>query len=128
VLAKMNTITLEYFEQKKDQFEKQELVFSSSLIKSSFELQSLFVIKVEGHSMEPLIQNNSLVVADLSQKEFEGNAIFLVYKNDRMWIKKAALIDNQKYFVSLNHGYEHLVYPLDEVRVVAKVLLTFTSL
>lgn len=124
----MSAITLEYFEQHNGRFEKQELVFSSSLIKSSFALRSLFVIKVEGQSMEPLIQHDSLVVADLSQKEFENDGIFLVYKNDRMWIKKAALIDNQKYFVSLNRGYEHLVYPLDEVRVVAKALLTFTSL
>lgn len=124
----MSAITLEYSEQRNGQFEKQELVFFSSLIKSAFALQSLFVIKVEGQSMEPLIQHDSLVVADLSQKEFENDAIFLVYKNDRMWIKKAALIDHQKYFVSLNRGYEHLVYPLDEVRVVAKALLTFTSL
>lgn len=124
----MSTVALEYFEQKKDRFEKQELVFSSSLIKCSFELQSLFVVKVEGHSMEPLILHDSLVVADLSQKEFENDAIFLVYKDDRMWIKKAVIVDDRKCFVSLNRGYEHLVYEVDDVRLVAKVVLTFTSL
>ncbi|TDA64444.1 S24 family peptidase [Sulfuricurvum sp. IAE1] len=104
------------------------MVFSSSLIKRPYAPESLFVIRVEGQSMEPLIGHDALVVSDLSQKEFENGSIFLVYKDNRMWIKKAAVIEGGEYFVSINDGYEHLVYPRPEVRIVAKALLTFTGL
>jgi hypothetical protein len=45
-----------------------------------------------------------------------------------MWIKKASMIENKEYFVSMNQGYEHLIYASSEVRIVAKALLTFTAL
>ncbi|MCL4433046.1 MAG: peptidase [Epsilonproteobacteria bacterium] len=124
----MENITLDYFEHVNGEFEKKELIFSSFLINELYAIKSLFVIRVEGQSMEPLIQHDSLVVADLSQKYFEDDRIFLIYKDDRMWIKKASLIDDKQYFVSINKGYEHLVYELSEVRIIAKALLTFTSL
>lgn len=124
----METIRLEYHEKINGVSEKRELVFSSSLIRPPFLRTSLFVIRVDGRSMEPLIGHDALVVADLSQKDYEEGAIFLVYQDDRMWIKKASIVDNTECFVSLNKGYEHLVYSASEVRIIAKALLTFTAL
>ena len=66
--------------------------------------------------METLINDKALVIADLSQKEFENNKIFLVYKDDRMWIKKAKIIDNKEYFVSINPDFAHLVYEKKDTR------------
>lgn len=123
-----DTVKLDYFEHVDGERRKHELVFSSSLIKRPYAPESLFVIRVEGQSMEPLIGHDALVVSDLSQKEFENGSIFLVYKDNRMWIKKAAVIEGREYFVSINEGYEHLVYSRAEVRIVAKALLTFTGL
>ncbi len=116
----MQTITLEYNK-------NQELTFSEALLPKPYTLESLFVIQVDGRSMEPLIQDKALVVADLSQKEFEEGSIYLVFQEQRMWIKKASIRDAKPCFVSLNQGYEHLVYNLGDVRVIAKALLTFTA-
>lgn len=124
----METISLEYYEKIDDRWETRELIFSSALIQRSYSHASLFVIRVDGQSMEPFIQHNALVVSDLSQKEYENGSIFLVYKDDRMWIKKASVIEGKEYFISLNEGYEHLVYLSSEVRIVAKAILTFTAL
>lgn len=124
----MNTIKLEYHQEIAGKVEKKELEFSKDLLKTPYKLSSLFVSQVDGKSMQTLISDKALVVADLSQKEFENEAIFLVYKDDRMWIKKAKIIDEKEYFISINPDFSHLIYKKDETRIIAKALLTFTNL
>lgn len=124
----MNTIKLEYHQEIDLKIVKKELEFSKDLLKQPYALESLFVIQVDGKSMQPHINDKALVVADLSQKEFENNGIFLVYKDDRMWIKKALIIDEKEFFVSINPNFSHLVYKKEESRIVAKAILTFTNL
>lgn len=124
----MNTIKLEYHQEIAGKIQKKELEFSKDLLKTPYNISSLFVIQVDGKSMQTLINDKALVVADLSQKEFEDEAIFLVYKDDRMWIKKAKIVDEKEYFVSINPDFSHLVYKKEETRIIAKALLTFTNL
>jgi len=124
----MSLISLEFSEIIDGKVKKRQIEFSSSLIKESYSLSSLFITKVDGQSMQPVILDEALVVADLSQNEYIEDGIFLVYYEDRMWIKKAKDISDGKYFVSINPDYSHLVYKKEEVRVIAKVLLTFTNL
>ena len=124
----MNTIKLEYHQEILGKIEKKELEFSKDLLKTPYKLSSLFVSQVDGKSMQMLIYDKALVVADLSQKEFENEAIFLVYKDDRMWIKKAKIIDEKEYFISINPDFSHLIYKRNETRIIAKALLTFTNL
>ena len=124
----MNTIKLEYHQEIAGKVEKKELEFSKDLLKTPYKLSSLFVSQVDGKSMQTLISDKALVVADLSQKESENEAIFLVYKDDRMWIKKAKIIDEKEYFISINPDFSHLIYKKDETRIIAKALLTFTNL
>ncbi len=124
----MNTIKLEYHQEIAGKIQKKELEFSKDLLKTPYNITSLFVIQVDGKSMQTLINDKALVVADLSQKEFEDEAIFLVYKDDRMWIKKAKIVDEKEYFVSINPDFSHLVYKKEETRIIAKALLTFTNL
>ena len=124
----MNTIKLEYHQEIDLKIVKKELEFSKDLLKQPYALESLFVIQVDGKSMQPHINDKALVVADLSQKEFENNGIFLVYKDDKMWIKKALIIDEKEFFVSINPNFSHLVYKKEESRIVAKAILTFTNL
>lgn len=89
--------------------------------------ESLFVIKVDGESMQPVIKDRTLVVADLSQREVEDQGIYLVYKDNNMWIKQAKQEDTGMTFVSINKAFSHLVYSEAEVRVVAKVVLSFST-
>ena len=124
----MNTIKLEYHQEIDLKIVKKELEFSKDLLKQPYALESLFVIQVDGKSMQPHINDKALVVADLSQKEFENKGIFLVYKDDKMWIKKALIIDEKEFFVSINPDFSHLVYKKEESRIVAKAILTFTNL
>lgn len=124
----MSTIQLEYHENDKGKVEKKFLEFSRTLLQEPYSVDSLFVIKVEGKSMEPKINDQALVIADLSQKDFIHDAIYLVYYEDKMWIKQAKELEGEKLFVSINPLFKHLVYQREEVRVIAKALLTFTSL
>lgn len=123
----MSLISLDYSEIINENVVDKKLEFSKYLLKEPYSLESLFVSKVEGKSMEPVINNESLVVADLKQNKFIDESIFLVYYENRMWIKKSKIIDGKEYFVSINKDYSHLVYKKDDVRIIAKVLLTFTN-
>lgn len=124
----MNTIRLEYHQEINGKIEKKELVFSKDLLKIPYILESLLVIQVDGKSMQPFINDKSLVIADLSQKEFEDEGIFLVYKDDKMWIKKAKIINDEEFFISINPDFKHLVYERNSLRIIAKAILTFTNL
>lgn len=123
----MSLITLNYVDVFDENKEKQ-IEFSKTLLDSDICLKSLFVLRVDGQSMEPLILDRSLVIADLSQKKFKNESIFIVSVHGKFWVKKAKLCSDKKKFVSLNKKFSHLVYDFDEVRVIAKVLLTFTKL
>lgn len=123
----MPLITLEYVDTLDADNEKKVLKFSTSLLKEPVNKSSLFVIKVDGESMEPVIMDRTLIVADLSQKELEDGGIYLVYYHNNMWIKKAKEKSTGMTFVSINEAYSHLVYKEAKVRVVAKAVLSFNT-
>ncbi|MFA9373548.1 S24 family peptidase [Poseidonibacter sp.] len=124
----MSIISLEYHEIINNKVEKKQIEFSEYLLKEPYNLSSLFITKVDGQSMQPVINDKALVVADLSQQEYEDEKIFLVSKDNKMWIKKAKIINGEKYYVSINKDFSHLVYKYDDARMIARVLLTFTNL
>lgn len=120
-------IHLEYHEKVQGKMLKKELAFNQNLLSEPYSLNSLFVSKVEGESMQPLIKDKSLVVADLSQNEFAKEAVFLIYKDNKTWIKKASLINDREFFISINPQFSHLVYSRDECRIIAKAVLHFSG-
>lgn len=122
----MDLITLEYMDILDNRTKK--LQFSKYLIDENCDQNSLFVLRVDGESMQPVILNKSLVVADLSKKEFEHESIFIISKDGEFWIKKALNNKNVKKFVSINREFSPLVYSYEDVRIIAKVVLTFTKL
>ncbi len=123
----MSLISLDFSEIIDGKVQNKKVEFSCFLLKKPYNLESLFVTKVDGKSMEPVISDKGLVVSDLSQNVFENNQIFLVYYENKMWIKQSKIIDDKEYFVSINKDFSHLIYEKDEVRVIAKVLLTFRN-
>jgi phage repressor protein C with HTH and peptisase S24 domain len=123
----MNVIKLEYHQEINNKIIKKELEFQEDLLKVPYSRNSLFVSKVQGESMQPYIMDKSLVVADLSQKDFANNSIFLIYKDNNMWIKKAKTIENKDFFVSINPNFSHLIYEKDDCRIIAKVLHFFEN-
>ena len=123
----MPLITLEYVDTLDADNEKKVLEFSTSLLKEPVNKSSLFVVKVDGKSMQPVIMDRTLVVADLSQRKLEHDGIYLVYYNNKMWIKQAKEKLSGITLISINEEYSHLVYQEVEVRVVAKAVLSFNT-
>lgn len=123
----MPLIALDYVDVLDGKNEKKVLEFSTDLLKEPVNKDSLFVIKVDGESMQPVIKDRTLVVADLSQKAVEDKSIYLVYKEDRMWIKQAKQEARGMTFVSINEAFSHLVYEETDVRVIAKAVLSFNT-
>lgn len=77
--------------------------------------------------MQPAIKDRALVVADLSQKELKDGGVYLVYYDNKMWIKQAKEKLSGITLVSINEEYSHLVYKAEDVRVVAKAVLSFNT-
>jgi len=109
-----------------DENKIKKLFFSKHILNTEFNEKSLFAIIVDGKSMQPVINHRAVVVTDLSLKELLNDKIYLVYYEEKMWIKK---YDKEKeIFFSINPDFSHLVYKKDDVHLVAQVLLTFTNL
>ena len=123
----MSLVILEYVDVLGGKNEKKVLKFSMDLLPEPVKKESLFVIKVDGESMQPVIKDRALVVADLSQRVVKDQGIYLIYQNNSMWIKQAKQEDTGMTFVSINKAFSHLVYNEVEVRVVAKVVLSFST-
>ena len=123
----MSLINLNYVDVLDGKNEKKVLTFPEDLLKETVKKESLFVIKVDGESMQPVIQNRSLVVADLSQRKVEDKGVYLLYYENKMWIKKAKQEVQKMTFVSINESFSHLVYDENDVRVVAKAVLSFNT-
>ncbi|MCF6310084.1 MAG: S24 family peptidase [Sulfurimonas sp.] len=124
----MSLITLEYIDTLDADNEKKVLEFSSDLLDEHVNQASLFVIKVDGKSMQPVIKDRSLVVADLSNTKVEDAGIYLVYNDNKMWIKQAKKEPEGMKFVSINKAFSYLIYDAEDVRVVAKAVLSFNTL
>jgi len=123
----LSLVILEYIDVLGGKNEKKVLTFSMNLLPEPVNKESLFVIKVDGESMQPVIKDRALIVADLSQRVVEDQGIYLVYQDNRMWIKQAKQENSDMTFVSINKAFSHLVYNEVEVRVVAKVVLSFST-
>ena len=106
-----------------DENKQKELIFSKDLLPKKYSEKSLFALIVDGESMQPLITNRAVVVCDLSLKEFEDGAIYILYHGDKMWIKKYNKKDET--FISINPKYTHLVYQKEDIYLVGKVLIDF---
>jgi len=121
----MEIVKLEYTDVFDDNQIK-ELVFSKHLIESDFNERSLFALMVDGSSMEPLINHKAVIVTDLSQKELQDKAIYILYHSEKMWVKSY----NKKSdaFISINPQFSHLVYEKEDIHLIARVVLTFTNL
>ena len=121
----MKIITLQYIDIFDDNKTK-DLTFSTHLINQKFKEESLFISIVDGESMQPLINHKAVIVSDLSNKKLENSSNFLIYYENKMWVKKYN--KENKTFISINPNFSHLVYKENEVTLVAKVLITFTNL
>lgn len=121
----METLNIEY----KDAFDgnkSKNIIFSKELLEKNCNEKSLFALRVDGESMQPLIKHKALIIADLSQKQLVDEAIYLLYYDNQMWVKKYDI--KKDIFISINPKFSHLIYKQKDIHLVAKVVLTFTNL
>ncbi len=109
-----------------DNNKTKEIKFSKNLIKTPYNEKSLLAILVDGKSMEPVINHKAVIVADISNKKLENGSIYLIYYENKMWVKKYD--SKNKTFISINPNFSHLIYKEEEIHLVARVILTFTNL
>lgn len=90
------------------------------MVKEEFKKESLFALVVDGKSMQPKIKDKEVIVVDLSQKELLHKKIYVVYFENKMWVKKYD--KTNKIFVSINPDFSHLIYKANKVHIIGKVL------
>ena len=88
---------------------------------------SIFALKIKGNSMEPKIDNDSIVIVR-QQEDAESGSIVIVQINGNDAIcKKLVKINNGMASVSLNPLYDPMIFTLDEVKslpikIIGKVI------
>lgn len=118
-------ITLKYINLQNQEL---QLSFSKHLLCKNTNEKSLFVMEIQGSSMEPLVLNKSLVILDLSKKELILDSLFLIALNNEVYIKKYIIKNKKEMFVSINESYKDMFFMKKDIRVIAKAVLTFSRL
>ncbi len=77
------------------------------------------LIKVQGNSMFPVIQEESLIFIDTSIKDVNSKGIFVVNVQDELFIKEVIYKDNSYLLKSINKEYEDI--KVKELVVIGKV-------
>jgi phage repressor protein C with HTH and peptisase S24 domain len=84
------------------------------------------VLKVFGDSMEPIIQENSLIFVDRSKTDINIPGVYVVNTLDGLMIKKVSFVNDDVIMLeSLNKNYETLQMSIDDVEIVGMVCGVF---
>ena len=89
--------------------EQQPLIIDTQVldyINSNYKYTEL--IKVQGNSMFPVIQEESLIFIDTSIKDVNSKGIFVVNVQDELFIKEVIYKDNSYLLKSINKEYEDI--------------------
>jgi len=89
----------------------------------------LEAIHVEGESMEPTLQDGSIVFVDRSQTNINKNGIFIASTAGGLFIKRIhQRADGMIELISDNSIYPPQAIPFDEVQIIGKVVGNIESL
>ncbi|MEA3419654.1 MAG: LexA family transcriptional regulator [Campylobacterota bacterium] len=90
---------------------------------------SLEAIHVDGESMEPTLQDGSIVFIDREQTNINKDGVFIAATNAGLFIKRIRQrADGMVELISDNKAYSPEVLAPDEVRIVGKVVGNIESL
>lgn len=88
----------------------------------------LKIIKNEGGSMAPLIENGDLIVFDESITGFVGDGVYMIKLDDTVLIKKIQKNRNNDFVLGVyNTKYEDIVVKKDEFEILGKVVRNIKS-
>jgi phage repressor protein C with HTH and peptisase S24 domain len=97
------------------------------LIKSGFNIESLRLIRAHGDAMAPAIDNGDLMIIDISQKKFNGDAFYLLRVDTRLLVAKRIQLtaDNGLVIVNDNPAYrdQHIAHDQkNSLDIVGKIV------
>lgn len=103
-----------------------EKIMHSMVGRGNTELEA---IRVEGESMEPTLQNGSIVFVDRAQTNINKEGVFIASTTAGLFIKRIRQrVDGMVELISDNKAYSPEVLAPDEVNIVGKVVGNIESL
>ena len=105
----------------------QPLMYGDTITRDISDLSDIpanadFALTVNGDSMEPLINNGSIIYIH-SQEDVENGTISIVEIDGSVTCKKIYKEDNKLKLVSINEKYEPMLIDRGNVRILGKVIL-----
>jgi len=82
------------------------------------------MISVKGDSMSPTLQDGDYVFADISQKDFSTDGLYLIQSADRLTVKRLQQINTSDlWIISDNTHYKSISSPRKDLTIVGKIIL-----
>ncbi|WP_029897799.1 S24 family peptidase [Desulfohalovibrio reitneri] len=107
---------------------KSHLAFRTDWLRTKGGPGSMVVVRADGDSMAPTIEDGSIVLCDESRTEFADNRVFLVEHQDGIVIKRLRKRGDTVLMVSDNGGVEQEIRGEDHFRIIARCIWTAKEL
>ncbi|QOG11346.1 S24 family peptidase [Arcobacter sp. FWKO B] len=91
-------------------------------------IKNIEAINVVGDSMEPTLQNDSIIFIDTSKKEINNNSVYAFLYEDTLYVKRVQKINNGFRMISDNDIYDDMICSIENTKIYGKVLSTFNSI
>ena len=97
------------------------------LVKAGFRIEDLRLVRAHGDAMAPTIDNGDILIVDISQKNFNGDAIYLLHVDTKLLVAKRLqhAADNGLVIVNDNAAYrdQHISNQhKDSLDIIGKVV------
>lgn len=90
-------------------------------------LKNIEAINVVGDSMEPTLQNGSIVFIDKTKNQIQKNGIYAVLLEDSLFVKRLIQNDGKVILKSDNDVYDDIQYSSGNMKVYGKVISTINA-
>ncbi|MEJ5167665.1 MAG: S24 family peptidase, partial [Arcobacteraceae bacterium] len=91
-------------------------------------IKNIEAINVTGDSMEPTLQNDSIIFIDKSKTNIQKNGIYAFLFDGNMFVKRVAKKGNQFIMSSDNDVYDDMVCEIGNVEIYGKVVSTLNNI
>ncbi|MCK9161823.1 MAG: helix-turn-helix transcriptional regulator [Arcobacter butzleri] len=91
-------------------------------------IKNIEAIKVVGDSMEPTLQNESIVFIDKSKTSLTKGAIYAFLYEDSMFVKRVVKKGNELIFSSDNDVYDDMICRANDIVIYGKILSSLNNL
>lgn len=91
-------------------------------------IKNIEAINVTGDSMEPTLQNDSIIFIDKSKTDVQKNSIYAFLFDNNMFVKRVAKKGNQFIMSSDNDVYDDMLCDLADIKIYGKVISTLNNI